>query len=96
MSTHKITPPQLNAAMAAIANQLYCTLSKDDFLNLGVFLSMLSKDMLSMTAFEELLKWEHRDDRCERLRQERAEREAQKEKPPEQPAPPEQPTIAER
>ena len=56
-----------------------------------------------MAAFEELLKWEHRDDRCERLRQERAEREAQKEKPPEQqtspeqPAPQgEQPAIAER
>jgi hypothetical protein len=33
---------------------------KDDFINLGVFLSMISKDMLSMAAFEELLRWEER------------------------------------
>jgi hypothetical protein len=38
-------------------------MSRDDFLNLGVFLSMVSKDMLSMTAFEELLRWEEKHHR---------------------------------
>ena len=61
-------PCQINAALAAITNQLYCSLGKKEFLNLGIFLSMLSKSMLSMSAIEELIKWEHRDDRIERAR----------------------------
>ena len=75
----QFTPPQLNAALAAIANQLYCSMSKNDFINLGIFLSMLSKDMLSMAALEELLKWEHRDDRRERLREEARRKQEEKE-----------------
>ena len=77
-----VNPCQLNAAIAAITNQLYCSLKKDEFINLGVFLSMLSKDILSMAALEELLKWEHRDDRKERLRQE-AQSRCNKQKPEE-------------
>lgn len=77
---NSINPCQLNAAIAAIANQLYCRLKREDFINLGIFLSMLSKDILSMAAFEELLKWEHRDLREERLAREAEERrERQKE-----------------
>ncbi|MCL2580133.1 MAG: hypothetical protein FWE32_08925 [Oscillospiraceae bacterium] len=81
---NSINPCQLNAAIAAIANQLYCSMKRDDLINLGVFLSMLSKDILSMAALEELLKWEHRDLREERLREEakqrREEREAERQK----------------
>ena len=80
---NSINPCQLNAAIAAIANQLYCRMSREDFINLGIFLSMLSKDILSMAAFEELLKWEHRDLREERLAreaEERRERRREKEK----------------
>ena len=79
---NSINPCQLNAAIAAITNQLYCSLSREEFINLGIFLSMLSKDMLSMAAIEQFLKWEHRDERAERLHreaQERAEEEKRKE-----------------
>ena len=69
-----IDPCQLNAAVAMITNQLYCSLSRDEFLNLGIALSMLSKDMLAMVGIEELLRWEHRDIKRERLREERRER----------------------
>ena len=71
---NRIDPCQLNAAIAAITNQLYCSLSKNDLINLGVFLSMLSKSILSMAAIEELLRWEHRDDRIERTRRETGKR----------------------
>ena len=71
---NRIDPCQLNAAIAAITNQLYCSLSKNDFINLGIFLSMLSKGILSMAAIEEFLKWEHRDDRFERMRRETEKR----------------------
>jgi len=70
----RIDPCQLNAAIAAITNQLYCSLNKHDFINLGIFLSMLSKGILSMAAIEEFLKWEHRDDRFERTRREMEKR----------------------
>jgi len=33
-------------------------MSRDNFVNLGIFLSMLSKDMLAMAAIEGILKWE--------------------------------------
>ena len=53
-----MNPCQLNASMAMITNHLYTNMSRDDFLNLGIFLSMLSKDMLAMAALEGILKWE--------------------------------------
>ena len=55
-----MNPCQLNASIALVTNHLYTNMSRDDFINLGIFLSMLSKDMLSMAAIEELLKWEHK------------------------------------
>jgi len=50
-----MNPCSLNAAIAAITNYLYCRLSRKDFINLGVFLSILSKDILSMATIEGLL-----------------------------------------
>ena len=70
----QVDPCQLNAAIAVITNQLYCSMSRQDFTNLGVVLSMLSRSIISMAAFEELLKWEHRDLRAERLLREAKER----------------------
>ena len=54
-----MNPCQLNAAIAAITNHLYGRLKRDDFINLGILLSMLSKDILSMAAFEGILDWEN-------------------------------------
>ncbi|MCL2057239.1 MAG: hypothetical protein FWH02_08500 [Oscillospiraceae bacterium] len=47
-------PRSLNAALTAITNYLYTKLSKRDFVNLGVLLSLLSKDILDMAAIEGL------------------------------------------
>ncbi|MCL2068935.1 MAG: hypothetical protein FWH00_03460 [Oscillospiraceae bacterium] len=57
-----MNPCEMNAAMALITNHLYANMSREDFINLGVFLSMVSKDMLSMAALEELLRWEKHEE----------------------------------
>jgi len=44
----------MNAAIAAISNYLYSSLSKDEFLCLSVFLNELSKSMLTMPLFDDL------------------------------------------
>jgi len=77
----QVDPCQLNAAIAVITNQLYCSMSREDFTNLGVILSMLSRSIISMAALEELLRWEHRDLRNERLLREAKERRKHKPKP---------------
>jgi len=77
-----INPCQLNAAIAAITNHLYCTLSREDFTNLGVALSMLSRSIIQMAALEELLRWEHRDLRAERQLREAKERRRGREQTP--------------
>ena len=41
-------PSELNILIAAVTNHFYCNLSEKEFINLGIFLSLLSKDMLSM------------------------------------------------
>ena len=56
-----MNPTEINLLMAAITNHFYDTLSREDFLNLGLFLSMLSKDMLSMAAIEGLCRLEQRN-----------------------------------
>ena len=71
---HRFDPCQLNAAIAAITNQLYCSMSRQDFVNLGIVLSMLSRSVIQMATIEELLNWEHRDLRAERLQREAKER----------------------
>ena len=71
---HRFDPCQLNAAIAVITNQLYCSMSRQDFVNLGIILSMLSRSVIQMATIEELLNWEHRDLRAERLQREARER----------------------
>ena len=71
---HRFDPCQLNVAIAVITNQLYCSMSRQDFANLGIILSMLSRSVIQMAAIEELLNWEHRDLRAERLQREAKER----------------------
>jgi len=79
---NRVDPCQLNAAIAVITNQLYCSMSRQDFTNLGVVLSMLSRSIISMAALEELLRWEHRDLRAERhLREAKERRRKHKQEP---------------
>ena len=78
----QVDPCQLNAAIAVITNQLYCSMSRREFIDLGAVLSMLSRSILHMAAIEDLLKWEHRDLRAERLL-----REAKKRRPKPRPGP---------
>jgi len=49
-----LNPCEMNAAIAAISNYLYSSLSKDEFLCLSVFLNELSKSMLTMPLFDDL------------------------------------------
>jgi len=56
-----MNPTEVNLLMAALTNHFYETLTREDFLNLGIFLSMLSKDMLAMTAIEGLCKIERKN-----------------------------------
>ena len=58
-----MNPCQLNASIALITNHLYSNISRNDFINLGIFLSMLSKDMLAMAALEDLLDWENKSEK---------------------------------
>lgn len=43
-----MNPCELNALITAVANYLYATLSKEDFMFINVLLSELSKTMCSM------------------------------------------------
>lgn len=47
-------PCELNVLIAAITNHFYTTLSKEDFICLGIFLRELSKSMIGTTIFEDL------------------------------------------
>jgi hypothetical protein len=49
-----MNPCELNAAIAAITNYLFTTLSSEDFICLSVFLNELSKSMFTTTLFEDL------------------------------------------
>ena len=49
-----MTPCDINVTIAAITNSLYCSLSKEDFVCLSIFLNELSKSMISTTLFENL------------------------------------------
>ena len=66
-----MNPCQLNASIALFTNHLYSNMSKEDFLNLGIVLSFLSKDMLEMAALERLLKWEHDHDKKSKNKKEK-------------------------
>ena len=49
-----MNPCELNLVIAAITNHFYETLSREDFICLGIFLRELSKSMIGTTVFEEL------------------------------------------
>ena len=43
-------PTELNALLTLITNYLYTSLEEREFVNLGLFLSLLSREMLAMEA----------------------------------------------
>jgi len=47
-------PPELNLLIASLTNYFYCELEERDFVNLGLFLSLLSRDMLAMETIRRL------------------------------------------
>ncbi|MCL1823651.1 MAG: hypothetical protein FWG44_05555 [Oscillospiraceae bacterium] len=57
-----MNPCQLNALIAAVANHLYCTLSKKDFIFLNVFFSELSKSMFSMEILRSVCFFEEEEE----------------------------------
>lgn len=54
-------PSELNILIAIVTSYLYENLSNKEFVNLGVFLSILSREMLSMEALKNLLEIEELD-----------------------------------
>ena len=46
-----MNPCEINVLLTAISNQLYASLSKEDFVAVSIFLNELSKVMFSMTLF---------------------------------------------
>ena len=55
-------PTELNALLTILTNYLYTTLEEREFTNLGIFLSLLSKEMLAMEAIRELCRIEEAAD----------------------------------
>lgn len=53
-----MNPVELNTLITSISNHLFCNLKEREFFNLGIFLSLLSKEMLSMEAIRDLCKLE--------------------------------------
>lgn len=49
-----MTPCELNAAIAAITNYFYCTLSRREFNTLAVVLSLISKQMFTLVAMRDI------------------------------------------
>lgn len=49
-----MTPCDLNVLIAAITNQLYCSLTREEFKCLSVFLNELSKSMFTTVLFEDV------------------------------------------
>lgn len=53
-----MNPVDLNTLITSISNYLFCNLKEKDFFNLGILLSLLSKEMLGMEAIRDLCKIE--------------------------------------
>jgi len=51
-------PSELNIFIAIVTSYLYENLSEKEFTNLGVFLNILSREMLSMEALKNLVEIE--------------------------------------
>lgn len=49
-----MNPVEMNTLITAITNHLYCTLSREDFRCLNVFISELGKSMFAMTLFKDI------------------------------------------
>ena len=50
---------ELNAAIMALTNHFYATLSRQDFFRLSIFLSQLSKNMFAMELLADACRVEH-------------------------------------
>ena len=57
-----MNPVELNTFVAAVTNYLYLSMPEKDFFNLGILLSLISKDMLAMEVIRDLCKIEQRDE----------------------------------
>lgn len=51
-----MTPCDLNLLIAAISNQLYCSMTREEFKCLSIFLNELSKSMFTTVLFEDVCK----------------------------------------
>ena len=56
-------PTELNALLTLITNYLYTSLDEREFTNLGIFLSLLSKEMLAMEAIRALCRIEKEEEK---------------------------------
>ena len=56
-------PTELNLLLALAANYLYTNLEEREFTNLALFLSLLSKEMLTMEALRELCRIEKEEEK---------------------------------
>jgi hypothetical protein len=55
-------PTELNALLTLLTNYLYTSLDEQDFTNLGIFLSLLSREMLAMEAIRGLCRLEKEEE----------------------------------
>ena len=61
-------PTELNALLTFLTNYLYTSLDEREFTNLGLFLSLLSREMLAMEAIRGLCRIEKASDEKEESR----------------------------
>ena len=55
-------PTELNVLLTLLTNYLYTNLDEREFTNLGIFLSLLSKEILAMEAIRALCRFEKEKD----------------------------------
>ena len=55
-------PTELNALLTVATNYLYASLDEREFTNLAIFLSLLSREMLTMESIRELCRLEKEDE----------------------------------
>lgn len=58
-----MNPVELNTLITYMSNHLFCNLEEKEFFNLGIFLSLLSKEMLTMETVRELCRIEKKEDK---------------------------------
>jgi len=51
-------PTEMNALLTLVTNYLYTSLEEREFINLALFLSLLSKEMLAMEAIRAICRIE--------------------------------------